>query len=136
MLAFGGRSSPFIFNNVADVLHWIASVFFNIENLLHYLDDFFSAQLSKKLCQGVLDFIIRLFDFIGVPLAPDKIVLPSCTVTYLGIEIDSLNLTIRLPELKLKELQSSLAVWIKRKKCTKRELLSFIATLSFACKVV
>ena len=136
VLAFGGRSSPFIFNSVADVLHWIVSVLFSIPNLLHYLDDFFSAQLTQDICKRVLEFIVNLFSFIGVPLAPDKIVEPTNVIVYLGIKIDTIDLTIRLPEEKLGELKSSLEIWIKRKKCTKRELLSLIGSLSFACKVV
>ena len=60
VLAFGGRSSPFIFNNFADILNWIVSVFFEIPNLLHYLDDFFSVKINKFVSKSILDFIIKV----------------------------------------------------------------------------
>ena len=75
-------------------------------------------------------------EFLGVPLAPNKIEGPSQVIVYLGIEIDSINMIIRLPENKLKKLNDELKCWHNRKKCTKRELLSLIGSLSFACKVV
>ena len=74
--------------------------------------------------------------FFRVPLAPEKIIGPSTKITYLGIEIDSVANSIRLPTEKLQELQLMLDQWKIRKKCTKRELLSLVGSLSFACKVV
>ena len=43
--------------------------------------------------------------------------------------------TIRLPTEKFNELHILLQQWEVRKKCTKRELLSLIRSLPFACKV-
>ena len=54
----------------------------------------------------------------------------------LGIEIDSVNQSIRIPQDKYLELLQLLESWKGRKKCTKRELLSLIGSLSFASKVV
>ena len=136
VLPFGGRSSPFIFNTFADLLQWILVIIFLIINLLHYLDDFFTAERLIHDCLGNIDLIKDVFSQLGVPLAPDKLVGPSQVLTYLGIEIDSVNSQIRLPTNKLSELLSSLSVWKDRKKCTKKELLSLIGGLSFACKVV
>ncbi|XP_057296124.1 uncharacterized protein LOC130625059 [Hydractinia symbiolongicarpus] len=60
---------------------------------------------------------------------------PCQVITYLGIEIDTVNFVVRLPQDKFTELLSSLHKWLGKKKCTKRELLSLIGSLSFACKV-
>ena len=57
VLPFGGRSSPFTFNNFADLLQWIIIVIFLIEDLLHYLDDFFTANCSDDLCKDTIDLI-------------------------------------------------------------------------------
>ena len=75
-LPFGLRSAPYIFNRLATAIHWILQNNYNVQFILHYLDDFLTA----------------------------------------GRE----------------ELQS----FSTRKKCTKRQLLSLIGKLSFACKVV
>ena len=53
------------------------------------------------------------------PLAVDKFIGPVTVITYLGIEIDSDDMVIRLPAEKLSELLDLLNVWHDRKKCTK-----------------
>ena len=135
-LPFGSRSSPFIFNTFADLLLWILIVVAGVSGVIHYLDDFFLCAPSAEECQANMDTMVSLFTELGIPLADDKTVGPSQIVTYLGIEIDATSQTIRLPPDKYDELVSMLAAWKERKKCTKRELLSLIGSLSFASKVV
>ena len=55
---------------------------------------------------------------------------------YLGIAIDSTNLTISVPEDKYNELVILLPTWLQKRSCTKQQLLSLIGKLSFICKVV
>ena len=62
--------------------------------------------------------------------APAKLVLPTrCR------HVSSLQ-EMRLPPDKLARLRACLPAWRTRQKCTKREMLSLIGVLSFACKVV
>ena len=42
MLPFGLRSSPFIFNQVAEAIEWILRHQFAIPIIMHYLDDYLS----------------------------------------------------------------------------------------------
>ena len=135
-LPFGSRSSPFIFNQFADALLWILIFVFGIADIIHYLDDFFMCAPSFDECEKKMAVMKYAFSELGVPLAPDKVLGPATTMTYLGIEINSVASTIQLPEDKFNELQLLLKQWGSRKKCTKRELLSLIGSLSFACKVV
>ena len=135
-LPFGSRSSHFIFNKFADLLLWILVYIFNIATVLHYLDDFFICASNFEQCEQYMNAAQCAFDELGIPLAPEKIEGPSQCLTYLGIEIDACKQTIRLPPVKYKELVQTLKTWTNRKKCTKRELLSLIGSLSFACKVV
>ena len=135
-LPFGSRSSPYIFNKFADALLWILIFVFGIPFIIHYLDDFFICNNTFNQCHNDMLTMQDAFSELGVPLAPDKIVGPSTKLTYLGIEIDSVAMTIRLPEDKYTALHHQLHSWVSRKKCTKRELLSLIGVLSFCCKVV
>ena len=43
---------------------------------------------------------------------------------------------VRLPKSKLSELKNMILSWRSKRKCTKREFLSLIGSLSFACKVI
>jgi len=135
-LPFGMRSSPFIFNTFADALAWIFINCFGVYLLIHYLDDYFMCNSSFNGCHDDMNKVQTACQELGVPLAPDKIMGPAKSLIYLGIEIDSVRQTIRLPEEKYNELLATLATWVSRKKCTERQLLSLIGSLSFACKVV
>ena len=57
----------------------------------------------------------NLFDRLGIPLAPEKMVGPTTELTYLGIVIDSAAMVTRLPPEKLHDLTSLLHVWHQRK---------------------
>ena len=135
-LPFGSRSLPFLFNQFADVLLWILIAVYGIPFVIHYLDDFFLCNVTASSCQADMGTLESTFSELGVPLAPGKVVGSVTQLTYLGIEIDSRALCVRLPSDKLFQLQFLLQSWHSRKKCTKRDLLSLIGSLSFACKVV
>ena len=135
-LPFGSRSSPYIFNTFADLLLWILIYVGGIQFVIHYLDDFFLCASSQLECHRHMDTVTSLFSELGVPVADDKTCGPAQVVSYLGIEIDALAQEIRLPADKYHELLLLLRQWQGRKKCTKRELLSLIGSLSFASKVV
>ena len=135
-LPFGSRSSPFIFNTFAIALAWIIIQFGRLQFLIHYLDDYFLANFTREHCQHDIAEFLRICEELGVPIAEDKLVGPTTTLTYLGIEIDSVAMTIRLPADKLQQIKAIIKQWLRRRKCTKRELLSLIGLLAFAAKVV
>ena len=57
-------------------------------------------------------------------------------LVFLGLELDMVEGTVRLPEEKLHRLQAHITVWAEKKSCTKRELLSLIGQLQHACCAV
>ena len=73
---------------------------------------------------------------LGFTVADEKTVGPATLITFLGIEVDSVGMQLRLPMVKLKKLKELVASWRKRKGCRKRELQSLAGHLNHACKVV
>ena len=135
-LPFGLRSAPKIFNAVADALEWIIKAR-GVERVYHYLDDFITlGRPHSDACARSISSILQTCDALGVPVAVDKCEGPAVCLTFLGIEIDSIAMEIRLPAEKLQALRVTLRSWRGRKACTKRELLSLIGRLGHACKVV
>lgn len=61
-------------------------------------------------------------EILGMPVEPEDEG-PATTITFLGIELDSIAMEIRLPQEKLACLQSDLSTWRGRKACRKRDLL-------------
>ena len=136
VLPFGLRSSPFIFNTVADAIEWIIKHHFSISDLLHYLDDFLNAVSSLSVANRQLAILLREFMLLGVPLAPDKIGGPAQCLTFLGIELDCVSKQARLPSDKLTELRSLLTATLQRNSISQRSLESLLGKLSFAARVV
>ena len=135
-LPFGSRSSPFIFNELAEVLVWALTAVVGIRYILHYLDDFFICGRDARQCQDFLSRFLDICHRAGIPIAEEKTVSPAQVITYLGIEIDAAKEEIRLPADKMALLSTLLVAWRDKTRCTKRELLSLIGSLSFAAKVV
>ena len=76
------------------------------------------------------------FSEINTPLAAEKLFGPLTRITFLGIEINSEDMSMSIPDKKFQDIIVLLPSWKERKKCTKRELLSLIGVLGYASKVV
>ena len=69
-LPFGLRSSVFIFNTFADDLQWILKNKHLIAELIHYLDDFFTAgQANSPQCAANIEVIKKGIPSTGCPLS-------------------------------------------------------------------
>ena len=148
-LPFGLRSAPKIFSALADGLIWI------IHNRgfacsLHYLDDFlFLGPPDSPACGQALSMTLQLCTELGIQVAEEKTEGPGTTLTFLGIQIDTLAGQLRLPQEKLRNLVTQLEKWmplkrpthdinhrVPRRTGTKRDLLSLIGLLNHAATVV
>lgn len=96
-LPFGLRSSPFLFNQVAEAVQWILPNVLEIQHIIHYLDDFFILAVSEAEGHRLLDVVLTAFSRLGVEWAPKKVEGPSQCLSFLGIEIDTVGRVLRLP---------------------------------------
>ena len=136
MLPFGLRSAPKIFNAVADAFHWHLRQQ-GIRHILHYLDDFIIiAPPNSPQCKSDLSTLMHVAGTLGIPIASHKTEGPATSLTFLGIEVDTVAGELRLPRDKLQRLKDLLVQWGNRKVCTRKELESLIGLLNHACKVV
>ena len=136
VLPFGLRSAPKIFNAVADALEWIVRKD-GVRELYHYLDDFLvlGAPGSGE-CASSMSKLLGRTEWLGFPIAEEKMEGPTTTLTFLGIEIDSEALILHLPEAKRLALKTLLASWQGRRWCTRSELQSLAGSHQHACSVV
>ena len=136
VLPFGLRSAPIIFTAVADALQWIMERK-GVENVFHYLDDFITVgPPDSSQCQSNLSGIIQTCKLTGTPLEVEKCEGPATIITFLGMELDTQLMQIRLPPEKLEKLRHQLLMWEKRKAGKKRDLLSLIGSLQHSSKAV
>ena len=115
-----------------------------LQTALHYLDDFLLlGPPSHPQCQQSLALTLILCEELGFPVTSEKTEGPATTLTFLGIEIDTVQSQIRLPQDKLDRLKSTIALWMRqtdqltpRGSGKKRELPSLIGLLTHAASVV
>ena len=104
-LPFGLRSAPKIFTAVVDAVEWIVRQE-GVNFVIHYLDDYLVVGTpASPECVEALTTLLGIFDRLGLPVAMDKLEGPWSRLTFLGFELDSSALEIRLPQVKLRELQ-------------------------------
>ena len=61
----------------------------HIDHILQMLDDFPIVSPSHDLCKQQLDLLLMLCQYLGIPMAPEKTIGPSSTISFAGIELDS-----------------------------------------------
>ena len=105
---------------------------------VHYVDDFLTIGApNSDECRQNMALMHEMCSQAGLPLELFKMQGPSDKLTFLGIELDSAAMEIRLPEDKLAHTLKTLAHWrLLKRGCIKQDLLSLIGCLSHASKVV
>lgn len=135
VLPFGLWSAPKIFTAVADALQWIL-LERGCTPSLHYLDDYILVAESRPEAESQKQILVSTWASLGVPLEPSKLEGPVTCLTFLGIEVDTVAMQLRLPEEKLLCLRAELREAVGRKAMSRRELQSLAGLLQHATKVI
>jgi len=132
-LPLGLRLALTIFMGVADALELIV-IKPGVSACMHYLEDFLTlGHAESDECKQNLDLIMRICEFLGVPLKSKKI--EGLSAVFSGILLDTYRMEMRLPDEKVTGL-GHLQQWESRQACRKRQLLLLIRKLAYATKVV
>lgn len=135
-MPMGCSSSCLTFETLSSAVEWIARKKLNIDHILHLLDDFLIVALSAKLCQDQLDLFLSLCSYLGIPMAPEKTCGPATTLSFAGIELDSICLEACLPLDKIHKSTQWISEFLGHKKASLREVQSLTGLLNFACSVI
>ena len=134
-LCMGLSSSPFVFSKISDFIVR-CMVRENWDECVNYLDDFCVVSRSEQRCvesqQGLVGILRRL----GFYISFRKLTPPSRINRFLGIDVDSVLMELRLPLDKLEKLVVQLKLYMKRRKATRLELEGLGGVLAHCCKVV
>ncbi|SYW82261.1 uncharacterized protein UHO2_00746 [Ustilago hordei] len=100
-LTFGGSSSPWLFNLVAEFLHWLVAACLPADwPVNHYLDDTFGAVPVSHTTHALLPIHILALaaNALGLRLSPKKTFGTSTRLEVLGIEIDTVAQTVGITD--------------------------------------
>ena len=102
---------------------------------LVYIDDFIGVDVESRAWEGFYD-LRELLRELGLVENQEKAVLPSQRQICLGIEFDTVAMTMSVSEPRLREIRSLLSEWLTKRSATQRELQSLIGKLMFISKCV
>jgi len=136
-LVFGSRSSPKIFDTLSQAICWIIEHHFDVQHILHLLDDFLTIDSPEGTdAERTMAIITLVFNKLHIDLSSEKTVGPATLLEYLGIILDTILMQARLPEDKLTRLKALVKLFLTRDTCRRSEMESLVGHLNFACRVV
>ena len=104
---------------------------------MHYLDDFlFGGKRGTNQSLNIMSTFKCIMLELGVPVAEDKTEGPTRKNCFLGLEIDSEEMVIRILMSKIIEIQAKIASAPGKEKVTLKNMQSLIGSLNFACQAV
>ncbi|XP_061167511.1 uncharacterized protein LOC133176404 [Saccostrea echinata] len=135
-LPFGSRSSPKIFDNLSQAVCWIAQHNYGIHTILHLLDDFLTIDRPQGDGERTMLILKMIFKKLGIPISEKKTEGPSTRLTYLGVILDTEKMQAILPEEKVQRIANFIHDLLRKKSCTKLELLQLLGHFNFATRVI
>ena len=101
-----------------------------LNTLDHYVDDFiFAGRRGSEHCQQLMHTFINISEELGVPLSEEKTIGPVTNLTFLGLEINTNDMTVKIPQQMIISLNALLVQIFKKKKIVLKELQSLVGSL-------
>ena len=142
-LQMGCASSPKIYTEFADAVEYICVkknkdvAFLNgIQQLRHYIDDFFGACPTKKEAEKLYNSVFQTFDELGIPTRVDKCFYPDLEHKILGWLYNTVKRTVGMVNAKRIELLNLILRLIKTMRSDKKSLEKIIGKMQNASLVI
>jgi hypothetical protein len=137
-LPFGCSISCATFERFARFLEWVVRSSCYYGELEHYLDDFlFGGECNTDHCSRIMSCFFEKCTELGIPIAEDKTEGPVTVLVFLGLELDSELMQVRIPLDKVKQTIDQIIDLLKHlRSVTLKELQSLIGSLNFLCRAV
>lgn len=95
-----------------------------------YLDDFFGAE-KPEFAETAFHRLQALLGKLGLETSAGKDLQPSTDMLCLGIQVNTIDFTLRVPEFRITELLEDLNSWLHKLRFTKKQLQALLGKLSF-----
>ena len=102
---------------------------------VNYLDDLGSAE-DADAAETAYAALLELLDNFGLQPALHKCVPPCTSMVFLGIEVNTVNMTLKIPEAKWAEINRLLTHWQSKEKANRHDVQVLAGHLNFACRCV
>ena len=105
-------------------------------NSINYSDDLAGCESSLHRAIAAFKALGDLLEELGLKESVEKACAPSTSMVYLGIQFDSIKMTMSVPADKLQEVRGDLDIWSRKTTATRRDLQSILGKLFWISKVV
>ena len=133
-LPFGASLSPGIFHRLTQAVCRIMKR--KGHDCIAYLDDFFVTGPTWEDCNSTLHLLLKTLRHLGFAIAYKKIEGPSQSITFLGVNINSVAMSLSLPGKKVEEYKILLASFNTCSRASRRQLERLAGKLAWAAHVV
>ena len=124
---FGARTSALACERTTKAVQWLIEK--KKKWIRCYLDDFVGAEKTEIEAQGTYKEVISVTSHLGLELAPAKCTPPTTQLTWLGYTVNTLDMTVTIPEVKLQETLEVCKVWLKKTHASRSQLRSLFGKL-------
>ena len=134
-LSFGIRCAPYIYTETSN---FIARTMLRMgySCVANYLDDFLVFGNTYSECQQAQMALIGLLGDLGFLISWKKCSTPSTCVRYLGILLDSVEMSLCLPQDKMIKLHRELEFFRHKSRATKNQIQHLCGIIAHCAKVV
>ena len=133
VLPMGLRSAAMACQRIMNAVCYICEM--EGHHTLSYLDDFIGVATSDIAWQAY-DYCGHLLAKLGLEESLSKACPPATIQTCLGVQFDTVQMTLSYTPTRLTEIETLLVSWSTQKSATKSELQSLVGKLSFISKCV
>ena len=132
-LLMGSRSSARCCQMVTSAVVYIFTEdgFFAV----NYLNDIGSADTQERAWES-FTALRNLLVKIGLKEALDKACPPSSCMVFLGIEVNTISMSLKIPSKKLEEIIEEVKKWSNKREASRKQVQKLAGLLNFACRCV
>jgi len=147
-LPFGLRSSPFL---ACSLMHEACAIIRSRFTAAHpgvdfgcydYVDDLLLRASDETHCAALVNVARRVFDQLGLIIAEHKTEEPTQTLTFLGLQLSTADMTLSVDSRRLQEITACTSDFVRefqrgrRSRAPRRAIARLAGKLSFAARAV
>ena len=132
-LPFGFRHGSGIFQRLSDAIRFIMKS--QGYDVINYIDDIIGFG-TITTAKSSFETLTNLLQKLVLDISIKKLVHPTTKVTCLGVDVDTVNFTVAIPDQKLSEIIHVCHSWTQKSQCSKKELQSLLGSLLYVSKCV
>ena len=141
-LMFGLRNSGYQGQRVTNAVTWIHQRLGletdeeQMYSSINYSDDIGGAETTEKRAVASFNALSDLLLDLGLEESIDKAHPPSTKMPYLGVQFDTVAMTMSIPPEKLQEVRAEVRLWLRKTTSTKKNLQKLLGKLFWVSRCV